>query len=55
MTCIVVNADKELTVDIYGSWMPLDTEAHWSWRNPLNIIPGLVALLLVIALVGLLV
>lgn len=20
--------------------MPLDTEIHWDWRNPLNLIPG---------------
>ena len=37
---------------IFGSHMPLDTEAHWDWRNPLNIIPAMVLLLIVIALVA---
>jgi hypothetical protein len=37
---------------IFGSHMPLDTDAHWDWRNPLNVIPALIALLIVIALVA---
>ena len=37
---------------IFGSHMPLDTEAHWDWRNPLNVIPALILLLIVIALVA---
>jgi hypothetical protein len=37
---------------IFGSHMPLDTEAHWDWRNPLNIIPAMILLLIVIALVA---
>ena len=50
-------ADKELierftTGAIFGSHMPLDTEAHWDWRNPLNVIPALILLLIVIALVA---
>ncbi|HWQ14284.1 MAG TPA: hypothetical protein VNL77_15905 [Roseiflexaceae bacterium] len=36
-----------------GSHMPLDTDIHWDWRNPLNIIPASMLLLLVIAVVGL--
>lgn len=36
-----------------GSHMPLETELHWQWANPLNIIPAFIALLLVIALVAL--
>lgn len=40
------------TTDYEGSHMPLDTAIHWDWRNPLNILPGLFALLLVIALVA---
>ena len=35
-----------------GSHMPLDTDAHWDWRNPLNVIPALILLLIVIALVA---
>jgi hypothetical protein len=37
---------------IFGSHMPLDTDAHWDWRNPLNIIPATMLLLIVIALVA---
>jgi hypothetical protein len=36
----------------FGSHMPLDVEAHWDWRNPVNIIPIAILLLLVIALVA---
>ena len=32
--------------------MPLDTAMHWEWRNPLNIIPAVILLLIVIALVA---
>jgi hypothetical protein len=34
--------------------MPLDTDAHWDWRNPLNVIPAMILLLIVIALVAML-
>ena len=37
---------------IFGSHMPLDIDAHWDWRNPLNIIPAMLLLLIVIALVA---
>ncbi len=37
---------------IFGSHMPLDTEAHWDWRNPLNLIPAAILLLIVIALMA---
>ena len=43
------------TGTIFGSHMPLDTEAHWDWRNPLNVIPALILLLIVIALVAVIV
>ncbi len=33
-----------------GSHMPLDTQIHWSWSNPLLIIPGFILLMFVIAL-----
>jgi hypothetical protein len=36
----------------FGSHMPLDIDAHWEWRNPLNIIPAIVLLLIVIAMVA---
>lgn len=35
-----------------GSHMPLDTDMHWSWNNPLNIFPAFVLLATVIALFG---
>jgi hypothetical protein len=37
---------------IFGSHMPLDIDAHWEWRNPLNLIPAMILLLFVIALVA---
>jgi hypothetical protein len=33
----------------FGSHMPLDIDAHWDWRNPLNLIPAVILLLIVIA------
>ena len=39
----------------FGSHMPLDTEIHWDWRNPLNIIPAFMVLLFVLTVIGLLV
>jgi hypothetical protein len=33
-----------------GSHMPLDTDSHWRWNDPVNLFPGLV--LLLILLVG---
>ena len=36
----------------FGSHMPLDTEAHWDWHNPLNIIPAAVLMVFLIALVA---
>jgi hypothetical protein len=38
-----------------GSHMPLDIDPHWDWSNPLNIIPALVLLLVIIAAVALIV
>ncbi|GAC1555815.1 MAG: hypothetical protein NVS2B7_31510 [Herpetosiphon sp.] len=37
---------------VYGSHMPLDVEMHWQWHNPLNLIPGGIILLLLVAVVG---
>ena len=37
---------------ILGTHMPLDTEPHWTWRNPLNLIPAFMLLLLVVGLIG---
>ncbi len=31
-----------------GSHMPLDTESHWRWNDPVNLLPGLVLLLLLL-------
>jgi hypothetical protein len=39
----------------FGSHMPLDTQIHWDWRNPLNIIPAFMILLFVLTVIGLLV
>ena len=39
------------TSQISSSAMPLDTEAHWSWRNPLIILPMFMLLLFVVAVV----
>ena len=36
----------------HGSPLPLDTAVHGEWRNPINILPGLILLLLVVALVA---
>lgn len=35
-----------------GSHMPLDTEVHWTWRNPLNVIPAALLLVTLLAAVG---
>ncbi len=45
-------AERFATGAIFGSHMPLDIDAHWSWRNPLNVIPAVILLLIVIALVA---
>ena len=44
--------ERFTTGTIFSSHIPLDTEAHWDWRNPLNVIPAMVLLLIVIALVA---
>lgn len=36
----------------FGSHMPLDVEPHWSWRNPLNILPGIILLFTLLAIIG---
>ena len=40
------------TADYRGSHMPIDTEIHWEWRNPLNLLPLLLLLFLSVALVA---
>jgi len=37
-----------------GSHMPLDTEVHWVWRNPLNIIPAIILVCMLVALISML-
>ena len=37
---------------VFGSHMPLDIDIHWEWRNPLNLIPAMILLLIVLALVA---
>lgn len=39
----------------YGSHMPLDTDMHWQWSNPLNIIPAFMLLMIGLAALGVLV
>jgi hypothetical protein len=39
----------------FGSHMPLDTQIHWDWRNPLNVIPAFMILLFVLTAIGLLI
>lgn len=41
------------TVERVGSHMPLDTQSHWHWSNPLNLLPALLLVLCVVALVAL--
>lgn len=43
------------TMNMLGSHMPLDTMLHWQWSNPLNILPLLVAVSLILALIGMMV
>jgi hypothetical protein len=38
--------------ELHGSHMPIDADIHWNWRNPLNFIPALIVVLLLIALIG---
>jgi hypothetical protein len=44
--------DIRLDTTRQGSHMPIDTDIHWTWRNPLNILPAFVVICLVIAVVG---
>lgn len=39
--------------DQYGSHMPLDTQSHWTWSNPLNLIPATLIIATAVALVAL--
>lgn len=34
--------------------MPLDTEIHWDWRNPLNLIPGALLAIFILDILALL-
>ena len=38
----------------HGSHMPLDTDIHWDWRNPLNILPASLLLVTLVGLIGML-
>lgn len=44
--------ERYTTQGSYGSHMPLDTRLHWDWRNPLNIIPAFMLLLVALTLVS---
>jgi hypothetical protein len=48
-------APERYAVDqVPGSCMPLDTSAHWEWRNPLNILLAVLLLFVLAAIVGML-
>jgi hypothetical protein len=38
--------------DSRGSHMPIDTAIHWEWRNPLNILPAIILVVLVIDVIA---
>ncbi len=44
-------AQDPIAGDLGGSHMPLDIDLHWQWRNPLNLLPMTLGLMLVFALV----
>jgi len=46
--------DRFMLPGTAGSHMPLDIEPHWSWANPLNLIPAFVLLMLLVSVVELL-
>jgi hypothetical protein len=45
-------AERSTIGGLFGSHMPLDIDAHWDWRNPLNLIPAMILLLFIVALVA---
>ncbi len=45
--------DRSLIEDSSAAHMPLDAEIHWDARNPLNIVPAIIALVLLIAILSL--
>lgn len=38
----------------YSVHMPLDIAVHWNWRNPLNILPLIVVVMVIVAVVAML-
>ena len=49
-------SDSALTTPVreqHGSHAPLDTQIHWTWRNPLNIIPATILIATAAALLAL--
>ncbi len=48
------SAGADVWTSVAGSHMPLDTIPHWHWRNPLNLLPLSLLLLVLLALVSLL-
>ena len=44
--------NERLSNNRLGSHMPIDTSIHWEWRNPLNILPALILVFLVIAVIA---
>jgi hypothetical protein len=48
----LTNTYEHFSSERRGSHMPIDTSIHWDWRNPLNILPALILVCLVIAVIG---
>lgn len=38
--------------DYLGSHMPIDADIHWTWRNPLNLLPLTLLIFTLIALIS---
>ncbi|HYF62988.1 MAG TPA: hypothetical protein VD886_09275 [Herpetosiphonaceae bacterium] len=44
--------DTMYSNNVCGSWAPLDTNQHWRWNNPLNLLLALPGLLLALGLLA---
>ncbi|MBC8163880.1 MAG: hypothetical protein H7Z42_21945 [Roseiflexaceae bacterium] len=45
-------AENNRAMVVAGTHMPLDTDIHWNWRNPLIILPMALLALLLYAIIG---
>ena len=46
------NTYERFSSERRGSHMPIDTNVHWDWRNPLNILPAIILVILAIGMIG---